>query len=145
MTRRLGVLIAAVVCSANFPLQAHHAIGETYDEERTIVVEGEVSSFLFGNPHSMIQLRVPDGQGAAHTWALEWRGAGHLQQLGWTDNALTTGGPAGTRAATPAPPRRRTAPCARRHCVAQPPHPPSVGDLRSPVLDHRTSRRHHHR
>ena len=91
MTRRLGVLIAAVVCSAQFPLQAHHAIGETYDEERTIVVEGKVSSFLFGNPHSMIQLRVPDGQGAVHTWALEWRGAGHLQQLGWTDNALTTG------------------------------------------------------
>lgn len=90
MTRRLGVLIAAVVCSAQFPLQAHHAIGETYDEERTIVVEGEVSSFLFGNPHSMIQLRVPNGQGAVHTWALEWRGAGHLQQLGWTDNALTT-------------------------------------------------------
>jgi hypothetical protein len=91
MTRRLGVLIAAVVCSANLPLQAHHAIGETYDEERTIVLKGEVSSFLFGNPHSMIQLRVLDDQGAAHTWALEWRGAGHLQQLAWTDNALTTG------------------------------------------------------
>lgn len=93
MTRRLGVLIAAVVCSAEFPLQAHHAIGETYDEERTIVVEGEVSSFLFGNPHSMIQLRVPDGQGAVHTWGLEWRGAGHLQQLGWSDHGRICGNP----------------------------------------------------
>ncbi len=40
MTRRLGVLIAAVVWATHFPLQAHHAIGETYDEERTIVLEG---------------------------------------------------------------------------------------------------------
>ena len=90
MTRRLGVLIAAVVCATHFPLQAHHAIGETYDEERTIVLEGEVSSFQFGNPHSMIQLRVRDGQGHQHTWAFEWRGARRLQQEGWTDSALTT-------------------------------------------------------
>jgi hypothetical protein len=103
MTRRLGVLIAAVVCATHLPLQAHHAIGETYDEERTIVLKGEVRSFLFGNPHSMIQLRVLDGQGDAHTWALEWRRAGRLQQQGWTDSALTTYGSAGTRAATLAP------------------------------------------
>ncbi len=91
MTRCLGVLIAAGVCLSSLPLQAHHAIGEIYDEERTVVLEGEVTSFLFGNPHSMVQVRVVNSQGDVHTWALEWRDAGRLRQQGWTDHALGAG------------------------------------------------------
>ena len=48
-------------------------------------------SFRFGEPHTMVQLRVRDGQDQVHTWALEWRGASHLQQHGWTDRALNPG------------------------------------------------------
>jgi hypothetical protein len=91
MTRCLGVLMAAGLCLAALPLEAHHAIGELYDEERTMVLEGDVVSFRFGEPHSMVQLNVRDGQGQVHTWALEWRGAGRLQQQGWTDRALSPG------------------------------------------------------
>ena len=50
----------------------------------TIVLEGDVTSFLFGNPHSMVHLRVADPDGDPHTWAVEWRAASRLRRLGWT-------------------------------------------------------------
>ena len=72
-------------------MQAHHAISEIYDEERTVVLEGEVASFLFGEPHSMVHVRVPDDQGDIKTWAVEWRGARLLETKGWTAEGLAAG------------------------------------------------------
>ena len=69
----------------------HHAIGEIYDEERTIVLSGEVESFLFGNPHSLLHVRVLDDDGRARTWAVEWRAAKRLSRAGLTGNALARG------------------------------------------------------
>ncbi len=69
----------------------HHAIGEIYDEERTIVLAGKVESFLFGNPHSLLHVRIVDGGGRAHTWAVEWRAANRLSRAGLTGEALAPG------------------------------------------------------
>jgi hypothetical protein len=91
MTRCFGVLVAAGLCLAGPSLHAHHAIGEIYDEERTMVLEGKVASFVLGEPHTMVQVRVEDERGRVHTWALEWRGAARLQEEGWTDRALNPG------------------------------------------------------
>ena len=71
----------------------HHAIGEIYDEERMIVLAGEVESFLFGNPHSLLHVRVVDEGGRVHTWAVEWRAADRLSRAGLTGDALAPGDP----------------------------------------------------
>ena len=91
MMRCLAVLVVAGVGLSGLPIHAHHAISDVYDEERTIVLEGRVMSFLFGDPHSMVQVRVRDGGGGLHTWAVEWRAASRLQGLGWTADALGVG------------------------------------------------------
>ena len=69
----------------------HHAIGEIYDEERTIVLAGEVQSFLFGNPHSLLHVRVTDDGGRVRIWAVEWRAADRLSRAGLTGQALAPG------------------------------------------------------
>ena len=69
----------------------HHAIGDIYDEERTILLAGEVESFLFGNPHSLLHVRVLDDGGRARTWAVEWRAANRLSRAGLTGDALAPG------------------------------------------------------
>ncbi len=69
----------------------HHAIGEIYDEERTIVLDGEVEAFLFGNPHSVLHVRVRDDGGLARTWAVEWRAADRLSRAGVRGDALARG------------------------------------------------------
>ena len=86
----LGMLLATGAALTSLPMQAHHAISEIYDEERTVALEGEVASFMFGDPHSMIHVRVRGREGT-HTWAVEWRGARKLQRLGWTAGALVEG------------------------------------------------------
>ena len=70
----------------------HHAIGEIYDEERMIVLAGEVESFLFGNPHSVLHVRVVDDGGRARTWAVEWRAANRLSRAGLTGGRARAGG-----------------------------------------------------
>jgi hypothetical protein len=84
------VLFAAVTVFTGLPMQAHHAISEIYDDERTVTLEGEVAWFMFGDPHSMMHVRVPGREGT-HTWAVEWRGARKLKRLGWTAGALAQG------------------------------------------------------
>lgn len=69
----------------------HHAIGEIYDEERTILLTGEVESFLFGNPHSLLHVRVTGDDGVVRTWAVEWRAADRLSRAGLTGDALAPG------------------------------------------------------
>ena len=91
MTRYRAVLIVAAVSLASLPIHAHHAISEIYDEERAIVLEGQVASFLFGDPHSMAHVRVADRDGRLHTWAVELRAARRLQRVGWTAGALAAG------------------------------------------------------
>ena len=71
----------------------HHAIGEIYDEERTVVLAGEVESFLFGNPHSVLHVRVVDDGGRGRIWAVEWRAANRLSRAGLTGDALAPGDP----------------------------------------------------
>ena len=91
MTRYLAVLIVAGLSLASLPIRAHHAISDVYDEERTLVLEGRVTSFLFGDPHSMVHVRVPDRDGRPYTWAVELRAARRLQRTGWTAGALAAG------------------------------------------------------
>ena len=86
----LVVLLAAGAVLTGLPMQAHHAISEIYDDERTVTLEGEVASFMFGDPHSMMHVRVRGREGT-HTWAVEWRGARKLKRLGWTAGALVQG------------------------------------------------------
>lgn len=107
MKRNLPVLTAACLLATGFgPTAAyeaaaphepgagrllHHAIGEIYDEERTILLAGEVESFLFGNPHSLLHVRVTGDDGVVRTWAVEWRAADRLSRAGLTGDALAPG------------------------------------------------------
>ena len=81
----------AQVLPSGTPPAGHHAIGEIYDEERTIVLDGEVEAFLFGNPHSVLHVRVDDARGATRTWAVEWRAADRLSRAGVRGDALARG------------------------------------------------------
>ena len=101
----LPVLIAASLLPANgvpgrqapellapgAPAAGHHAIGEIYDEEETIVLDGEVEAFHYGNPHSVLHVRVLDDRGLTRTWAVEWRAADRLSRAGVRGDALARG------------------------------------------------------
>ena len=77
----VGLLVSIVTA------YAHHSFAATYQEDKTISVEGKIVQFQFRNPHSFVQ--ILDGKGVR--WALEWGGAAQLGGQGVTRESLKAG------------------------------------------------------
>jgi hypothetical protein len=78
-----------IACAAS--AYAHHSFASTYDETKTIKIEGEIKQFQFRNPHSFITVEAPDQQGATYRWGIEWGGATQLGGQGITRYTLRVG------------------------------------------------------
>ncbi len=87
----LAALAGATTLFAGAGAYAHHSFAATYFVDREITVEGEISSFLFRNPHSFIKVSAPDDKGAMQTWAVEWGGGAQLNQEHVTRDTLKPG------------------------------------------------------
>lgn len=76
-----------------WPLSAesHHSFAATYYIDRTITLNGEVVQFMFRNPHTLLQITVPDDKGQPVRWAVEWAAPLALTQSGVTKDALKPG------------------------------------------------------
>ncbi len=76
--RRVALLTIAAAVSA----YAHHSLHGTYLMEQQVSVEGKVAKFLLRNPHSFIEIEVPQEDGPAQTWDVEWGTGGQLAARG---------------------------------------------------------------
>ena len=97
----------AVLCSliaaafiVTVPAYAHHSFAATYDEGKSITVDGKVVEFLYRNPHTLFSVTTTDDQGKVTKWEAEWFGAGRLGRNGVTqetfqpgDHVVLTGAP----------------------------------------------------
>ncbi len=70
---------------------AHHSLGATYEGDKEIKLEGKIVQLLLRNPHSFLQIDVPDKDGAMQRWSLEWRSSGQLGQAGIKRDTLKPG------------------------------------------------------
>jgi Family of unknown function (DUF6152) len=50
---------------------AHHS-GVEFDTTKTIELNGTIKEFQFKNPHTWIQVMVPNAKGEPVEWSLEW-------------------------------------------------------------------------
>lgn len=88
-TLALGALMAALLLAAGAAL-AHHSPA-VFDRTRQITIEGTVSEFRWGNPHSWIHVDVADDDGMVASWSVEMDPATHLGRRGWTSKTLAPG------------------------------------------------------
>jgi len=67
--KRFWVIPIALMLIA-IPIYAHHS-GAGVDRTKTVIVEGTVKAFKWGNPHSWLESRAPSAARAstAHTCA----------------------------------------------------------------------------
>ena len=91
MTRTTLALLTLALTALAAPGRAHHSFAATYDESRTVKIEGRLVQFLYRNPHSFVHLMAPDGNGEERRWAVEWGGAGQLSGQGVTRETLKPG------------------------------------------------------
>jgi hypothetical protein len=72
------------------PAWAHHSMAG-FDRDKTISVTGTVKEFKWANPHSWIDLAVPDGKGGMIDWNVEMTSPSVLIRAGWKSNVMKPG------------------------------------------------------
>ncbi len=72
------------------PAFAHHS-GAMFDANQTVTLDGTVKEFQWTNPHSWLQLVVPDGNGGSKEWSLELVSLNVLAHNGWKPATLKPG------------------------------------------------------
>jgi hypothetical protein len=84
-----GVVAVGILAAAS-PVFAHHSF-TMFDMTKKITLNGTVTSFEWTNPHSYIEIDVPDDQGAVRHWSIEMGSPSILQQAGWKFSSLKKG------------------------------------------------------
>ena len=87
---RNSALICALAAVSPGVAQAHHSFA-MFDSAHVKQIDGTVKLFQWVNPHAVIWIDVPDGDGGVATWALEMTGPGPLRRMGWTPDSVKVG------------------------------------------------------
>lgn len=82
-------MLLAIVAAAS-PVFAHHSF-TMFDMGKKMTITGTVTTFEWTNPHSYIEIDVPDEQGAIKHWSIEMGSPSILQQSGWKFSSLKKG------------------------------------------------------
>jgi len=103
----IAVLVVAALAWTIPAALAHHS-GSEFDTTKTIEITGTVKEFQFKNPHTWLQVMVPNSKGGPVEWSLEWGSPNALGRQGYRPttfpigskitvriNPMKTGGPAG--------------------------------------------------
>ena len=85
-------IAAALLFVAAGPVFAHHSF-TMFDMTKKITLVGTVTTFEWTNPHSYIEIDVPDeaNAGAMKHWSIEMGSPSILQQSGWKFSSLKKG------------------------------------------------------
>ena len=83
-------VVAALVLPFAAPVLAHHS-GAGVDRTKTVTVTGVVKDFRWTNPHSWIDLEVPNQKGTSDLWSIEMNPPPFLIRAGRRASTLKPG------------------------------------------------------
>ncbi len=72
------------------PASAHHSM-TGFDRQKTVTLTGTIKGFGWVNPHSWIEMEVPNAKGGVDTWNVEMTAPGVLAKAGWKSTTLKAG------------------------------------------------------
>jgi hypothetical protein len=88
-TMKVSLFAVLGLLAVSVPLFAHH--GNVGYDNRTLVVKGTVTSWLWTNPHTFLKFDVTDDKGAVSHWIAEWNAPGSLINYGVTAKSFKVG------------------------------------------------------
>jgi len=86
---KTALLALAAILTVAAPAVAHHSFA-MFDMNKKVTLVGTVTKFRWINPHSWIELDVPDGDKTTH-WTIEMTSPNNLVHDGWKRTSLATG------------------------------------------------------
>ena len=81
---------AALTLVAAAPVMAHHSPA-AFEAQKTVTLTGTVKEFRWQNPHTWIEVMVPNEKGQEVLWAFELTSPTYLIRAGWKSNTLKPG------------------------------------------------------
>jgi len=76
--------------AAAAPALPHHSF-TMFDMSKRMTLAGAVTSFEWTNPHTYIEIDVPDEKGLVKHWSIELGSPSILMQSGWKFNSIRPG------------------------------------------------------
>jgi hypothetical protein len=91
MTKFRTAVVALVIgaCGVASPVAAHHAWPVSY--EKLVTVKGTVTSYNWGNPHTMFGLDVTTANGQVQKWNVGGPSTDRMARNGWGRDTLKPG------------------------------------------------------
>ena len=80
----------AVIVGLAAPLLAHHSPA-AFEAQKTVTLVGTVKEFRWQNPHTWIEIMVPNEKGQEVLWAVELTSPTYLVRSGWKSTTLKPG------------------------------------------------------
>lgn len=85
--RFLGAMLTCAIAS---PGMAHHSTAE-FDYSKTVILEGTIKEVQWTNPHSYVQVMVPQKDGKLAQWGIEIGAPAINVAMGWRKNSVKLG------------------------------------------------------
>ena len=92
MINRLGMILLAMITllAVSAPAFAHHG-GAVYDTDKSVIVKGTVTEYVWSNPHVFVKVDVKDPSGSVAHWIVEAQNPVSMMQIGWSKNTFKAG------------------------------------------------------
>jgi hypothetical protein len=84
------LIASALVTAFVAPAFAHHSPA-AFEAQKTVTLTGTIKEFRWQNPHTWIELFVPNEKGEPVLWAVELTSPTYLVRAGWKSNTLKPG------------------------------------------------------
>jgi Family of unknown function (DUF6152) len=82
----VGAILLGVVGTAS----AHHS-GAMFERDKQVELVGTVVAFSWTNPHSWIEIEVPNAAGGSDKWGVECNSPNNMARQGWRSRTLKPG------------------------------------------------------
>ncbi|MGA3295547.1 MAG: DUF6152 family protein [Candidatus Acidiferrales bacterium] len=90
MKTSLIACLSAVLLIVAGTASAHHSAA-MFDRDKQVPLTGTVVQFEWTNPHSWIQIDVPNDSGGSDRWSVECNSPNNLAKQGWKSTTLKPG------------------------------------------------------
>src|ERR1700689_4436759 len=88
---RLGCVSAMLLAVAGTAFAPHS--GAMFDRDKQVELVGTIVSFGWTNPHSWIEIEVPNSSGGTDKWGVECNSPNNMARSGWRATTLKPGAP----------------------------------------------------
>ena len=82
--------LLAVSLFITVPLFAHHG-SAAYDMTKTLTLKGIVTTWLWANPHCVLEFDTKDNKGSVEHWASEVSNPADMVRRGWSSQTFKPG------------------------------------------------------